>query len=57
MKALMDKTGFQTCRGIAVAHSNENGIVTVVMNTDNGGEGEAARFTTTNELLDYVTQN
>ena len=27
------------------------------MNADNGGEDEAARFTATNELLDYVTQN
>ena len=32
-------------------------LITVVMNADNGGEDEAARFTATNELLDYVTQN
>ena len=54
------KTGTTELAGASfVAHSNENGmsLITVVMNADNGGEDEAARFTATNELLDYVTQN
>ena len=32
-------------------------LITVVMNAYNGGDDESARFTATNELLDYVTQN
>ena len=54
------KTGTTELAGASfVAQSNENGmsLITVVMNADNGGEDEAARFTATNELLDYVTQN
>ena len=54
------KTGTTELAGASfVAHANENGmsLITVVMNADNGGEDEAARFTATNELLDYVTQN
>ena len=54
------KTGTTELAGASfVAHSNENGmsLITVVMNADNGEEDEAARFTATNELLDYVTQN
>ena len=54
------KTGTTEFAGASfVAHSNENcmSLITVVMNAYNGGEDEAARFTATNELLDYVTQN
>ena len=53
------KTGTTELAGASfVAHSNEHGmsLITIVMNADNGGEDEAARFTATNELLDYVTQ-
>ena len=54
------KTGTTELAGASfVAHSNENGmsLITVVMNADNGGEDEAARFTATNDLLDYVVQH
>lgn len=54
------KTGTTELAGASfVAHSNENGmsLITVVMNAYNGGDDESARFTATNELLDYVTQN
>ena len=54
------KTGTTELAGASfVAHSNENSmsLITVVMNADNGGEDEAARFTATNDLLDYVVQH
>ena len=60
VKALMDSRLEQpNFRGILCSPLNEHGmsLITVVMNADNGGEDEAARFTATNELLDYVTQN
>lgn len=54
------KTGTTELAGASfVAHTNESGmdLITVVMNADNGEQDEAARFTATSALLDYISQN
>lgn len=51
------KTGTTELAGASfVAHSNESGmsIITVIMNADNTDTDDYARFTATNDLLNYV---
>ena len=51
------KTGTTDLAGASfVAHSNESGmsIITVIMNADNTDTDDYARFTATNDLLNYV---
>ena len=51
------KTGTTDLAGASfVAHSNESGmsIITVILNADNTDTDDYARFTATNDLLNYV---
>ncbi|MGT2907754.1 D-alanyl-D-alanine carboxypeptidase PBP3 [Streptococcus dentiloxodontae] len=54
------KTGTTELAGASfVAHSKENGmsIITVILHADNGDTDDYARFSATNDLLNYVVQN
>ena len=55
MDSRLEQLNLQGASFVAL-NENSMSLITVVMNADNGGD-EATRFTATNELLDYVTQN